>query len=182
MGEGTGEIDDGHTAWILMSCALVNFMTPGLAFFYGGLVRRNHTLLVAQRPSSFRRQTPAAGPSSSRTTCVAASSIALTPSPRRRLDAWSAQVHGHSLRSSGSSGASRLLRRVGPFYWRPEQLRHAQRRRRQPAQVRGARQGARGLRRRHPGLVFAAYQGMFAVITPALMTGAFAERIKFGPF
>ena len=33
-----------------------------------------------------------------------------------------------------------------------------------------------------PGLVFAAYQGMFAVITPALMTGAFAERIKFGPF
>ena len=33
-----------------------------------------------------------------------------------------------------------------------------------------------------PGLVFAAYQGMFAVITPALMTGAFAERIKFAPF
>ena len=33
-----------------------------------------------------------------------------------------------------------------------------------------------------PGLVFACYQGMFAVITPALMTGAFAERIKFGPF
>ena len=33
-----------------------------------------------------------------------------------------------------------------------------------------------------PGLVFCAYQGMFAVITPALMTGAFAERIKFGPF
>ena len=30
--------------------------------------------------------------------------------------------------------------------------------------------------------MFAAYQGMFAVITPALMTGAFAERIKFGPF
>ena len=53
MGEGTGEIDDGHTAWILVSCALVNFMTPGLAFFYGGLVRRNHVLRVAQRPSSF---------------------------------------------------------------------------------------------------------------------------------
>merc|ERR1712216_1113735 len=33
-----------------------------------------------------------------------------------------------------------------------------------------------------PGLVFAAYQGMFAVITPALMTGAFAERIKFAVF
>ena len=43
---GTGEIDAGHTAWILMSCALVNFMTPGLAFFYGGLVRRNHVLSI----------------------------------------------------------------------------------------------------------------------------------------
>ena len=42
-----GGIDAGHTAWILMSCALVNFMTPGLAFFYGGLVRRNHVLRVA---------------------------------------------------------------------------------------------------------------------------------------
>ena len=47
MGDGTGEIDAGHTAWILISCALVNFMTPGLAFFYGGLVRRNHVLRVA---------------------------------------------------------------------------------------------------------------------------------------
>ena len=33
-----------------------------------------------------------------------------------------------------------------------------------------------------PGLVFAGYQGMFAVITPALMTGAFADRLKFAPY
>merc|ERR1719159_774426 len=33
-----------------------------------------------------------------------------------------------------------------------------------------------------PGLVFAGYQGMFAVITPALMTGAFADRLRFTPF
>lgn len=33
-----------------------------------------------------------------------------------------------------------------------------------------------------PGLVFAGYQGMFAVITPALMTGAFADRIRFAPY
>jgi len=33
-----------------------------------------------------------------------------------------------------------------------------------------------------PGLAFAGYQGMFAVITPALMTGAFADRIRFGPY
>ena len=33
-----------------------------------------------------------------------------------------------------------------------------------------------------PGLTFAAYQGMFAVITPALMTGAFADRLRFAPY
>ncbi|CAE7408275.1 amt, partial [Symbiodinium pilosum] len=32
-------LDNGDTAWMAMSCALVLFMTPGLAFFYGGLVR-----------------------------------------------------------------------------------------------------------------------------------------------
>ena len=31
--------DSGHTAWLLTATALVFFMTPGLAFFYGGLVR-----------------------------------------------------------------------------------------------------------------------------------------------
>ena len=81
MGEGTGTIDDGHTAWILISCALVNFMTPGLAFFYGGLVRRNHVLRVAQRPSSFSasaRDAVAARRSIiiQNYVCVAASSIA----------------------------------------------------------------------------------------------------------
>ena len=32
-------MDSGHTAWMLTAAALVFFMTPGLAFFYGGLVR-----------------------------------------------------------------------------------------------------------------------------------------------
>ena len=48
-------LDTGDTAWILMSCALVNFMTPGLAFFYGGLVRRNHVLRVAASMSTSPR-------------------------------------------------------------------------------------------------------------------------------
>ena len=101
MGEGTGEIDDGHTAWILISCALVNFMTPGLAFFYGGLVRRNHVLRVAQRPSSFssseqlfrrRRETP------------------------RRAQVHhhpELRVHGHHHAGLGRLGLQPLLRRVG---------------------------------------------------------------------
>ena len=39
-------IDTGDTAWVLISAALVMLMTPGLAFFYGGLVRRKNMLSV----------------------------------------------------------------------------------------------------------------------------------------
>jgi len=39
-------IDTGDTAWVLISAALVLLMTPGLAFFYGGLVRRKNMLSV----------------------------------------------------------------------------------------------------------------------------------------
>src|SRR5664279_4378463 len=38
------KIDTGDTAWVLMSIALVMLMTPGLALFYGGLVRRKNVL------------------------------------------------------------------------------------------------------------------------------------------
>ncbi|MEZ5215412.1 MAG: hypothetical protein R2715_02185 [Ilumatobacteraceae bacterium] len=38
------EFDSGATAWVLVSAALVLFMTPGLAFFYGGMVRSKHVL------------------------------------------------------------------------------------------------------------------------------------------
>ena len=37
-------MDTGHTAWMLTASALVFFMTPGLAFFYGGLVRAKNTV------------------------------------------------------------------------------------------------------------------------------------------
>ena len=37
-------IDTGDTAWVLVCAALVMFMTPGLAFFYGGLVRAKNVL------------------------------------------------------------------------------------------------------------------------------------------
>ena len=39
-----GTIDTGDTAWVLISTALVMLMTPGLALFYGGLVRRKNVL------------------------------------------------------------------------------------------------------------------------------------------
>jgi Amt family ammonium transporter len=37
-------INSGDVAWVLVSSALVLFMTPGLAFFYGGMVRRKNVL------------------------------------------------------------------------------------------------------------------------------------------
>ena len=37
-------LDSGDTAWVLTSAALVLFMTPGLAFFYGGMVRSKNVL------------------------------------------------------------------------------------------------------------------------------------------
>ena len=38
------ELDSGATAWMLMSASLVLLMTPALAFFYGGMVRRKNVL------------------------------------------------------------------------------------------------------------------------------------------
>ena len=40
------KIDSGDTAWMLVSTALVMLMTPGLAFFYGGMVRKKNTLSI----------------------------------------------------------------------------------------------------------------------------------------
>lgn len=42
----TMAVSAGDTAWMLMSCGLVNLMTPGLAFFYGGLVRQQNVLTM----------------------------------------------------------------------------------------------------------------------------------------
>ena len=45
-GAGVENINAGDTAWMLISTALVMLMTPGLAFFYGGLVRRKNVLSI----------------------------------------------------------------------------------------------------------------------------------------
>ncbi|MBS1127762.1 MAG: ammonium transporter, partial [Nitrospirae bacterium] len=42
--DAAGKIDTGDTAWILISTALVMLMTPGLAMFYGGMVRSKNVL------------------------------------------------------------------------------------------------------------------------------------------
>ena len=116
-----GAIDPGDTAWVLISAALVFLMTPGLGFFYGGMVR-NKNVLATIMQSFF---------------IVAMVSVewiligyAMT---------FGTDIHGFigSLDKIGLAGV---------------------------------------------GMAFVAFQCMFAVITPALITGAFAERMKFHAF
>jgi Amt family ammonium transporter len=124
------EIDSGSTAWMLAASALVLFMTPGLAFFYGGLTRNKNVLATIMQ--SF--------------ICIGIVSVL-----------W--VTVGYSLAFGDDVGMGLIgdldhigLKDVG---------------------VEGP-----GI----PPLIFVSFQMMFAIITPALITGAFAERAKFGPF
>src|SRR5512147_6874 len=128
------KIDAGDTAWILVSTALVMLMTPGLAMFYGGMVRRKNVLGTIMH--SFI-------------------SIALVSLQ------WI--LFGYSL-----SFGPDVKGLIGDFSW--------------------AGLGGVGLTPNAdyaptiPHLLFMAYQMMFAVITPALISGAVAERMKFSTF
>jgi Amt family ammonium transporter len=117
------------TAWMLVATALVLLMTPGLAFFYGGLVRAKNALNTMMMSLG----------------AIAAAGLA-----------WA--LAGYSLAfADGSSGLGglgfALLRSVG-------------------LEPRGS----------IPHLLFFAFQGTFAVITVALVSGAVAERMRFGPW
>ncbi len=126
------QIDTGNTAWMLAAAGLVLFMTPGLAFFYGGLTRDKN--VVGTIMHSF----------------ITIGVVAVL---------W--VVIGYSLAFGEDQGLGLIgnLDHVG--------LRGV-----------GVTEGDNGV----PELLFMAFQMMFAIITPALITGAFAERAKFGPF
>ena len=125
-------IDTGDTAWVLISAALVFVMTPGLAFFYGGMVRSKNVLTTIMQ-SFF---------------IVAMISVewvilgyAMT---------FGTDIGGFigSLDKVGLAGVGLNVLENGTI----------------------------------PELAFVAFQCMFAVITPALITGAFAERMRFAAF
>ena len=127
-------MDSGHTAWMLTASALVFFMTPGLAFFYGGLVRVKN--LVNTIMYSF--------------ISIAVVSIV-----------W--VLWGYSLAFGDGGGLNWFigdLSMIGlhgiPF--------------------------ASGAEDSYPPLVDVIFQMMFAIITPALITGAFVERFKFSTY
>jgi Amt family ammonium transporter len=130
-------MDTGSTAWLLASSALVLLMTPGLAFFYGGMVRAKNTLGMLMQ-NFF---------------CMGIVSIV-----------W--VLLTYSLAFGGSNAY------LGGFHF--VGLQHMS------EQVPGYT--AAGVPQVIPPLVFVAFQLMFAIITPALITGATADRWKFSAF
>ncbi len=127
--------DTGNTGFMLVATSLVMLMTPGLAFFYGGLVGRRNVLAIMIQ--SFI--------SMGITTIV-----------------WWA--YGYSLCFSGGEGA--IIGNLHKAFLHGVTLTT-------PSPF-----GSGNI----PEFVFMAYQMMFAIITPALITGAFANRIRFGPY
>jgi hypothetical protein len=127
-------IDAGNTAWLLTSAALVMFMTPGLALFYGGLVRSKNVLGTIMQ-SFF---------------ALALVSVL-----------W--VLLGYTL-AFGPDGASLI---GGLDLWGFRGVGQA------PSDVYATTA---------PHVGFALYQMMFAVITPALIAGAFAERMRFAGY
>lgn len=141
--EPTPYIDFGNTAWMIVATALVMLMTiPGLALFYGGLVRQKNVLNILMQ-------------------CFILTAVITLE--------W--VFFGYSLAFSSSTGF--LAPFIGGFDWvflngigindvSPYYISQ------ETARI--------------PHLLFVLFQGMFAVITPALIIGAYAERIKFRGF
>jgi ammonium transporter, Amt family len=128
------KIDSGDTAWMLTSTGLVMLMTPGLALFYGGMVRRKNVLGTMMH------------------SMVALAIIGIQ---------W--VLFGYALAFGDTHDGL-----IG-WNWSLVGL--------QDVASSAAFPGTK-----IPLFVHCMYQGMFAIITPALISGALAERIKFGPY
>ncbi len=131
----TTKMDTGDTAWLLTSTALVLLMTPGLAFFYGGMVSKKNVLSTMLQ--SF--------------VCMGVITII-----------W--VVCGFSLCFGESIGG--VIGNPSTFFMMKGMLGNA----------------TWKLAPTVPLVLFAMYQLKFAVITPALITGAFAERVRFNSY
>jgi Amt family ammonium transporter len=127
-------IDTGDTAWMLTSTALVLMMTiPGLALFYGGMVRKKDVLTIVMQCFA--------------TTCIV-------------TVVW--MVIGYSLAFSDGGGMQKYLGGMSQFLLKGMTL-----------------ESVHSLAGTIPESVFMTFQMTFAIITPALIVGAFADRMKF---
>ena len=132
------ELDTGNTAWVLISTALVLFMTPGLALFYGGMVRSKNVLGMLMQ------------------NLFAMGLLAVL---------WVALVFSLAFGDAGNAGFIGnfdyvWLKDVGPALTDQEFLSFLT----------------------IPFVLFCAFQMTFAIITPALITGATADRLKFSAY
>jgi len=131
-------MDPGNTAWMLAATALVLFMTPGLALFYGGMVRGKNVLGMLMQ------------------NIFAMGLLAVL---------WAVVVFSLAFGDAGNAGFIgnfdyAWLKDVGPAL-PPDNY---------------------AIALTIPFILFCAYQMTFAIITPALITGATADRLKFGAY
>jgi Amt family ammonium transporter len=127
------KVDSGDTAWLLASAALVLLMTPGLAFFYGGMVRKKNVLGILMQ-------------------CLV---IMCLISVQWVLFGYSLAFGPGNKFIGGLSWAGLSGVGLEPF---------------------------KAYSATVPHQAFMIFQAMFAIITPALIIGAFAERMKFSAF
>lgn len=123
-------MNTGDTAFMMICTAFVFFMTPGLAFFYGGLVRRKNVVNTMMA-------------------CVAIMGLSVVM--------WT--LFGYSLSFGGNHGGI-----IGDFRW---------------FGLNGVGMQPGAYADTIPHLVFCAFQMMFAMITPALITGSLVGRMRF---
>jgi Amt family ammonium transporter len=135
--EATPTLDSGDTAWMLTATALVLFMTiPGLALFYGGMVRSKNILSVLMQ-------------------CFAITSLMTV--------LWTVYGYSMAFDTTGmEAGVTNLSSFIGGL---------------DKAMLSGVTLDS--LIGTIPESLFATFQMTFAIITPALIVGAFAERMKF---
>ncbi len=126
-------INQADTAWLMVSCALVMLMTPGLALFYGGMVGSRNVL------SSFMHSFIALG-------VITLQWVVIGYSLAFGSDVWGGFLGGTEYA---------FLRGVGLEPQEGSTI---------------------------PHILFMAFQMMFAIITPALISGAVAERMKFSAY
>lgn len=138
-------LDHGSTAFMFLATALVQFMTPGLGFFYAGMVNaRSAVQLIMQSFISLGLIF---------TIWIVVGFSLTFGTPWISLGGWN---------FIGDPRTYWMLSGVHIY---------------QPLQRAGAVVAAG-----FPGMLFMAYQAMFAVITPALISGAFVDRLRFGPY
>ncbi|WP_165043352.1 ammonium transporter [Dysgonomonas sp. ZJ709] len=139
--EEVAQLDSGNTAWIIVATILVMMMTiPGLALFYGGLVRQKNVLSIIMQ-------------------CLVITGVISI----LWISFGYSWVFGTAFIESGNP-LSFIMGGLDKVFLHGITLNTL---------VPGAN---------IPELLFALFQCMFAVITPALIIGAFAERIKFSGF